>query len=344
MPRNLFKLSAFAIALGFAAVAQAAPHGEVAAREMVHVATAFKGRMAGTAQEKAVADYLAGKFRAMGYQVVEQPFTSSFEYEKADKQKEKREVKSLNVIATKPGQDDKVVIVGAHFDSRTPKKDGDIGKIGGPGLEGLDDNASGVGMLLELADQLKSVKTKHTIKFVGFGAEELGLLGAKDYVARMTDTERSQLIAMVNMDSLITGDKMYFHAGKNTVAKDAKAGHARDRALAIAKKLGVAAGTNPGLNKEYPKGTGCCSDQEAFDEAGVPVLAVEATNWEIGDKDGYEQTTNKAIKDGMSWHRPDVDNVANLKRVFPNRVEERARDFSRVLTPLVIELAGGKVK
>ncbi|RQW29794.1 aminopeptidase [Rhodobacteraceae bacterium CH30] len=344
MHRPLFRLSVLALALGVCGSAMAATHGEVAAREMRHVATAFKGRMAGTETEQATAAYLAKAFKKMGYQVSEQPFTSSFEYEKTDKSKVKREVKSINVVATKPGMDGKVVIVGAHFDSRTPKKDSDIGKIGGPKLEGLDDNASGVGMLLEIADQLKKTKTQHTIKFVAFGAEELGLLGSKDYVARMSDSDKQNVIAMVNMDSLITGDKMYFHAGKETVAKDAKAGFVRDRALAIAKKLGIAADTNPGLDKEYPKGTGCCSDQESFDEAGMPVLAVEATNWEIGDKDGYEQTTNKAIKDGMSWHRPDVDNVKNLETIFPQRVEQRSRDFSRILTPLVIELAGGKAR
>ncbi|MGL6071910.1 aminopeptidase [Craterilacuibacter sp.] len=344
MHRNVFRLCTVALVLGVSGQVLAATYGEVGAREMRHMATEFKGRMAGTPIEKAAAAYLAKQFKAMGYQVGEQSFKTSFEYEKADKSKVRRELKSVNVIALKPGKDNKVVIVGAHFDSRTPKKDSDLGKIGGPELEGLDDNASGVGLLLELAAQLKKIPTQHTIKFVAFGAEETGLLGSKDFVARMSDSDKQNVIAMVNMDSLITGDKMYFHAGKETVAKDVKAGFVRDRALAIARGLGIPADTNPGLDKEYPQGTGCCSDQESFDKAGIPVLAVEATNWEIGDKDGYEQTTNKAIKDGMSWHRPDVDNVKNLDRIFPNRVEQRARDFSRILTPLVLELAGGKVK
>ena len=62
----------------------------------------------------------------------------------------------------------------------------------------------------------------------------------------------------------------------------------RDRALAIARSHGIAATTNPGLNKNYPKGTGCCNDAEVFDKAGIAVLSVEATNWNLGNKDGYQ--------------------------------------------------------
>jgi hypothetical protein len=102
----------------------------------------------------------------------------------------------------------------------------------------------------------------------------------------MTPKERANTLWMVNIDSIVTGDRLYFHAGPLTYAKDPKAGHARDRALAIAAGLGITAATNPGLNADYPKGTGCCSDQAAFDEAGIAVVNLEATNWELGDKDG----------------------------------------------------------
>jgi alkaline phosphatase isozyme conversion protein len=113
-------------------------------------------------------------------------------------------------------------------------------------------------------------------------------------------------------------------------------------ALAKAKELNIPAETNPGLNKDYPAGTGCCSDLEPFDEAGIPVLAVEATDWTLGDKDGYEQTSNPAIKGGLSWHLADVDNVKNMDKVFPGRIKQRATDFSRILTPVLLQIAGAK--
>lgn len=63
----------------------------------------------------------------------------------------------------------------------------------------------------------------------------------------------------------------------------------RDRALTLAHRWGVPAASNPGLNAAYPKGTACCSDADVFDSAGIPVLSVEATNWSLGKKDGYQQ-------------------------------------------------------
>jgi alkaline phosphatase isozyme conversion protein len=157
----------------------------------------------------------------------------------------------------------------------------------------------------------------------------------------MTEAERANTLWMVNIDSIVTGDRLYFHAGPETYAKDPKAGHARDRALAIAAELGITAATNPGLNEEYPKGTGCCSDQAAFDRAGIPVVNLEATNWERGDKDGYQQTTvTEAIPYGYSWHLVHIDNRAHLEASLPpGRVDERARDAIRILLPLVRELA-----
>jgi alkaline phosphatase isozyme conversion protein len=149
---------------------------------------------------------------------------------------------------------------------------------------------------------------------------------------------------MVNIDSIVTGDRLYFHAGPLTYAKNPKAGHARDRALAIAKELGIEAATNPGLNAEKPRGTGCCSDQAAFDLGGIPVVNLEATNWELGDKDGYQQTAiSKAFPSGYSWHLVDLDNRAHLEASLPpGRVDARTRDAIRILVPLVKELAGAK--
>jgi alkaline phosphatase isozyme conversion protein len=102
----------------------------------------------------------------------------------------------------------------------------------------------------------------------------------------------------------------------------------------------------PRLKADYPKGTGCCSDQAAFDEAGIAVVNLEATNWELGDKDGYQQTAiSKAFPDGYSWHLTDIDNRAHLEaNLPPGRVDERARDSVRILVPLVGELAGVKPK
>ncbi len=106
-------------------------------------------------------------------------------------------------------------------------------------------------------------------------------------------------------------------------------GFYRDFALDIASDLGIAAETNPGLNPLYPKGTGCCSDLESFDEL-VPVVAAEATNWEIGDKDGYTQTSNPNVPNGRTWHEPATHNLAFIDRVFPGLIEERTQNYTQI--------------
>lgn len=342
-------LLALAAAAAMAPAARAAP-GELAATEMRHIEKTFPGRMAGTPQEDATAKYLADRLLAMGYKPTLHRFVTGYTFNwtsKPERVHDERTLISTNVIAERRGTSGKQIIVGAHFDSRTPRSERDLERnIGGPKLEGLDDNASGTGVLLELAQAFAKVSPQHTIKFIAFGAEEIGLQGAFEVVNRMTPEERAATLWMVNIDSVITGDQLYFHAGPKTYAKDPKAGHARDRALAIAAGLGITAATNPGLNADNPKGTGCCSDQAAFDQAGIAVVNLEATNWELGDKDGYQQTAvSKAFPTGYSWHLVDIDNGAHLEaNLPPGRVDERARDAVRILVPLVGELALAKTK
>ena len=321
--------------------------GAYAAEQMRYVATSLKGRMAGTEQEHKAAKYLQDEFKKMGYaDTTLQSFTAKYKFCQADKTCiDNFEGESFNVVAVKPGRTDKVLVVGAHYDSRPHRSVSNVDKgVGGTELEGLDDNASGVGVLLDVAKRLKNIKTDYTIKFVAFGAEEVGLQGSKAYVAAMSEQDKKGTVLMVNLDSLITGDHLYFHAGKQSLSVNPKAGFARDRALEIARQFGIKADTNPGLDAEYPKGTGCCSDQEVFDQVNIPVLAVEATNWYVGAKDGYQQVENTALfTDGSTWHEVAEDKVSVLDEKLPGRVAQRSADISRILEKVISETANGKI-
>jgi alkaline phosphatase isozyme conversion protein len=313
--------------------------GKLAEREMLHLAKTYPGRMAGHTVENQAADYLAKRFAAMGYATRKLQFDTSFDF-LWDRDRTIN-ITSTNVVAERPGTTDKQIIIGAHFDTSIPRNNDEVRqRIGGPLLQGLDDNASGVGVLLELAARMQTVKIDHTIIFVAFGAEEIGSRGARHFTQTMTPKQRVSTLWMINLDSVITGDRLYFHAGKKVSKETPDAGNARDRALAIAKSLGIPADTNPGLNPKYPRGTGCCSDQVAFDEAGIPTLAVEATNWQLGDRDGYQQTSKRpAFPEGESWHRHDLDSIDHLQQALPGRVTQRAREMVQILLPLVEELA-----
>lgn len=143
----------------------------------------------------------------MGYK----PSVQSFTFSRG------KEYSSANVLAHKPGKFSKQIIVGAHYDSVS------IGK-------GADDNASGVGVMLEVAEVLKKVKTLYSIVFVAFGAEEGGLNGSNYYANQMTSKDIKNTVGMINLDSLAAGDKMYVHGSA------VEAGFIRYQAIHIAKK------------------------------------------------------------------------------------------------------------
>lgn len=93
-----------------------------------------------------------------------------------------------NVIAeTDGGRDDNVVVVGAHLDS----------VVEGPGI---NDNGSGSSTILEVARQMAKVKPRNTVRFIWFGAEELGLLGSTYYVGQLDAAQVAAIALNLNFD------------------------------------------------------------------------------------------------------------------------------------------------
>ena len=103
---------------------------------------------------------------------------------------------SQNVILTVPGRSERKIIVGAHYDSLP--------------YPGASDNASGVGLLLESAQRMLNEDNYHTIVYIFFGAEEVGLIGAHVYVNSLSFRERERIAFMINADVLFEGPyKLY---------------------------------------------------------------------------------------------------------------------------------------
>ena len=117
--------------------------------------------------------------------------------------------RAANVVGTiKSGNRkyrDEYIVIGAHFDH--------LG-MGGAGSgsrdpetrsthPGADDNASGVSGLLELAQKLSAQKSrlKRSIVFIGFDAEEKGLLGSKHFIKNST-ININKITTMINMDMI----------------------------------------------------------------------------------------------------------------------------------------------
>lgn len=278
-------------------------NGVMAYEHMKYLAYEIGPRVAGSVNERKAAEYIESQFARIGFETSVQDFAYT---------RRGATTESSNVIAYKPGKSSKQIIVGAHYDSVATGR-------------GVDDNASGVGVLLEVAEVLKNIPTPYSIVFIAFGAEEAGLRGSNFYAANMSQKEVENTIGMINMDSLAVGDNMYVYGSSGD------AGFIRDQALEIVKKKKLNVGTNPGLNPDYPAGTtGDWSDHAPFESLGIPYGYLEATNWEIGALDGYDQT----VKHGGVWHTGN-DTLEFIDSEYPGRIQEHLSTFSTLLTDLL---------
>lgn len=99
--------------------------------------------------------------------------------------------KARNVIAqTKTGSGTDVVMAGAHLDS-VPE---------GPGI---NDDGSGVAAVLETAVQLgNSPPVRNAVRFGFWGAEELGLIGSRNYVESLDLDGLKDIALYLNFDML----------------------------------------------------------------------------------------------------------------------------------------------
>lgn len=331
--RHRIALLALGVCLSLPAQAQAQKPGEMANLQARYIATYFPGRMTGSPAEMLSADYLREQFKLMGYESNIRKFNSRYVYTTKNNRRNWHNVAGNTVIAAHEGKVPEQIIVMAHLDTYAPRSDDDVDhNLGGLTLQGLDDNAAGLGVMLELADALKNIPTQYSIRFVATSGEEEGMLGAENLLNRMSAAEKKNTLLVINLDNLIVGDKLYFNSGKNTPASVRKL--TRDRALAIARSRGISAASNPG------EGTGCCHDVEVFDKAGIPVLSVEATNWSLGKKDGQQQRAkSRAFPQGTSWHDVRLDTQQHIDSALPGRIEHRTRDVVHIMLPLVKELA-----
>jgi len=318
--------------------AQYGTYGEETALTLAHD---YAGRYTGSDKEVQAADYMQQRMTIDGSN--NQVNRQTFDFVAPRGLFRGETLTSNNVVVTQKGSADtnRTLFVGAHYDSA-------VAYPNYQNLEALDDNASGSGVLTELTRNLTGIETEHDIQFVAFGAEEGGLNGSKAFVDLLTDSEKSTALGMINLDSLITGDKMYANAGRNAYDNDGNEVAAnvslRENALRIAKKLGITLEVNPaiiapGETEPYePYGVGCCSDQESFDSV-MQVVGFEATNWGLGpDYDGYTQTENPDIPGGYTWHNPALDNEEVLTAAFgAERISQRMRDYSRIISRLIVE-------
>jgi Zn-dependent M28 family amino/carboxypeptidase len=76
-------------------------------------------------------------------------------------------------------------------------------------LKLIEDNGSGSSVLLEIILQIfkNNINTKNKIRFAFWGAEEIGLLGARYYVRSLSKEERDKIVLYLNC-KILTNSKL----------------------------------------------------------------------------------------------------------------------------------------
>ncbi len=153
-----------------------------------------------------------------------------------------------NVICVLPGETQEVIVVGAHTDK--------VDSFG----DGVVDNWTGAVLLPALLYSLDAKPRHHTLIFIGFSAEERGLLGSQFYVDHLTREQRAHIEGMVNFDSLGLGPTEVWASHSDKVLLDPLA------SVASAARVPLTAMNVDGVN----------ADSESFARYDIPRITLHS--------------------------------------------------------------------
>ena len=183
---------------------------------------------------------------------------------------EERPVKTDNIVGVLPGRGalaKEVIVIGGHLDHLGM---GDFGSREGPGKlhPGADDNASGCAGIILLGESLRKAYEAEpadaplrTIVFIGFSAEESGLIGSRYYVDNPIYPIKDTVL-MMNFDMIgrILNKRL-------SVTSSANAKGMTDWAKPYFDNSGLTVVHNAARG-----GGGGGSDHASFQAVGVPIL------------------------------------------------------------------------
>jgi len=126
------------------------------------------------------ADYIAHQFTQAGLRVSDHVYNAQGQ-------------RFRNVIAEVSGENDELIVIGAHYDSI-------------PGSPAANDNGSGVAALLQLAALVGRENFKRSIRYIAFANEErpyndTDAMGSLVY-ARFLNQSRTNVVAMISLETI----------------------------------------------------------------------------------------------------------------------------------------------
>ena len=193
---------------------------------------------------------------------------------------------SYNVVAEKPGliEPEVIIIICGHLDSITSSNP----YVSAPGA---DDNASGSATVLEAARILSQYNFRYTLRFLFFGAEEVGLIGSDIYASEAAANGDS-IIAVMNLDMILYAPETMetLFVPYNTLSTDLANNMEAISAMYVPEL---------DLNVQYSPGT-TYSDHASFWQQGYPAL--------LGIENGINSNP---------YYHQETDLLANYLDYFP---------------------------
>ena len=171
----------------------------------IHAVSSYQRRM-GTQGEKDTVAYIQKELKSYGYSPQVQVFPydlqkhtdfkefRNFEDDSfwdVDITEAQKDGESQNILAVKKSDQDvseNIIVVSAHYDDT--------------GYGAVLDNATGVALLLEAARAIANTNCDAEIRFVFFSGEENDLNGSRYYVSKLSEEEKKNIVADINLDYL----------------------------------------------------------------------------------------------------------------------------------------------
>lgn len=184
--------------------------------------------------------------------------------------KENYEVSNILGVVKSMQPSDSFIIVSAHYDH--------LGRMGkNTYFPGANDNASGVAMLLSLAEEIQQQPLlKHNVLFIAFAGEEIGLLGSQFFVnQRILDLKL--ISCVLNLDIMGSGEEGI------TVVNGAIHKELFERLINLNE-------LTESVSVIKARGQAANSDHYPFSKAGIPAIFI----YTMGPNKNYHDIHDKA--------------------------------------------------
>lgn len=335
----------------------------------INLARTAPQREPGSQGEQTALNFLEQSLAELGYQGERQPFS----YTDA----QGRSKQSANLIVKIPGRgfslesdyepgteaieelrppsviDGRRLYILAHYDSY-PGLDPALELEGRSNLgslnqaDGIHDNAAAVAVLLTLAKEAKNTSPGYDLYLVFTGASHDNSAGARALLSSLDDNAKSLTDCVINLSTIYAGDKVYAHAGRNSVLGQNQKSYRLRRKLyeltdiyynyllltnndfAIYTNQSLVDVTHPelGVVTQYREWTLQNGDHTPFDQAGLPVIFIQSGQYDFNaEETAFKESTDPLFQpSGGRIKGTPYDSSSLLLKHFTAQAQENESD------------------